>query len=70
MAKDPFQVVVDGLLAAGQAAGLGSLDRYVKDGHYKSTIDRTARVAVDALGIEPAGEGLYRLGGLEEQTTR
>lgn len=68
MAKDPFQVVVDGLLKAGQAAGLGSIDRYAKDAHYQATIDRTARTAVDALQIEAAEgvHGLYRIHGLDD----
>lgn len=68
MARDPFQVVVDGLLKAGQAAGLGSIDRYTKDSHYKATIDRTAKTAVDALKIEAAedAQGLYRIHGLDD----
>ena len=72
MPKEPFDVVVQGLLNAGQAAGLDSIDRYAKDSHYKATIDRTARVAVDALKIEPAGEQsadgapLFRIRALEE----
>lgn len=67
MTRDPFTVVVEGLLRAGQKAGLGSIDRYADDRHYQATIDRTARVAVDALGIEPVegSGGLYRLRGLE-----
>ena len=72
MPKDPIEVVVRGLLAAGQAAGLGSMDRYRNDAHYKATIDRTAKVAFEALRIEAAeqvssdGGPLYRIRGLED----
>jgi hypothetical protein len=70
MRKDPIEAVVSGLFAADQAAGLGSIDRYQNDAHYRGTIDRTARVAVEALKIEPAEPAsatpLYRIRGLEE----
>lgn len=71
MPKDPTEVVVRGLLSAGQAAGLGSIERYRNDAHYKGTIDRTAKVAVEALKIEEAeqsseGAPLYRIRGLED----
>lgn len=72
MPKDPIEVVVSGLETAGQAAGLGSIDRYQNDAHCRGTIDRTARVAVDVLNIELAepacseGTPLYRIRGLED----
>lgn len=64
-------MIVEGLLKAGDDAGLNSTERYEKDSHYQATLWRTADVAVAALGIDrvdssEGGRPLFHLKGVEE----